>query len=139
LVTIASGGSTLEVGAIVTGLIGGLALFLFGLDQMTDALRIVAGNRMKALLGRLTTNRFKAAFAGAFVTSVIQSSSVTTVLLVGFISAGLLSLSQSVGVIMGANSGTSRSRSRSTRSSSSRSASPSSSARRASSFAITGA
>ncbi|MCP3905343.1 MAG: Na/Pi cotransporter family protein [Planctomycetes bacterium] len=85
---------------------GGLALFLFGLDQMTDALKIIAGDRMKSLLARLTTNRFKAVFAGAFVTSIIQSSSVTTVLVVGFISAGLMTLSQSIGVILGADIGT---------------------------------
>ena len=87
------------------GLFGGLALFLFGMDQMADALKAVAGERMKDILGRLTTNRFMGALTGAFVTAVINSSSVTTVLLVGFISAGLMSLAQSVGVIMGANIG----------------------------------
>ncbi len=97
--------ATLDVGAIVIGLCGGLALFLSGLEQMTDALKSVAGGGMKHLLARLTTNRFKAAFTGAFVTAVIQSSSVTTVLVVGFVSAGLLSLAQSVGIIMGANIG----------------------------------
>jgi phosphate:Na+ symporter len=97
---------TLEIGAIIIGLLGGLALFLFGMEQMTDALKSVAGGRMKKLLARLTTNRFNAVFAGAFVTAVIQSSSVTTVLVVGFISAGLMTLSQSIGVIMGANIGT---------------------------------
>lgn len=97
---------TLEIGAIIIGLCGGLALFLYGMDKMTDALKIVAGGRMKSLLARLTTNRFNAALAGAFVTAVIQSSSVTTVLVVGFISAGLMSLTQSMGVIMGANIGT---------------------------------
>jgi len=87
------------------GLFGGLALFLFGMEQMADALKAVAGERMKDILGRLTTNRFMGALTGAFVTAVINSSSVTTVLLVGFISAGLMSLAQSVGVIMGANIG----------------------------------
>jgi phosphate:Na+ symporter len=87
------------------GLFGGLALFLFGMDQMADALKAVAGERMKDILGRLTTNRFMGALTGAFVTAVINSSSVTTVLVVGFISAGLMSLAQSVGVIMGANIG----------------------------------
>lgn len=91
---------------IVIGLVGGLALFLFGMQQMTDALKLVAGGGMKRLLARLTTNRFSAAFAGAFVTAVVQSSSVTTVLVVGFISAGMMSLAQSIGVIMGANIGT---------------------------------
>lgn len=98
--------NTLEVGTILMGLAGGLALFLYGMDKMTDALKIIAGGRMKELLARLTSNRFNAAFAGAFVTSIIQSSSVTTVLVVGFISAGLLTLPQSVGIIMGANLGT---------------------------------
>jgi len=87
------------------GLFGGLALFLFGMDQMADALKAVAGERMKDILARLTTNRVMGALTGAFVTAVINSSSVTTVLLVGFISAGLMSLAQSVGVIMGANIG----------------------------------
>ncbi len=96
----------LELGTMGMGLLAGLALFLFGIEQMTDALKVIAGDRMKSLLARLTTNRFKAVFAGAFVTSVIQSSSVTTVLLVGFISAGLLNLQQAIGVIMGSNIGT---------------------------------
>jgi phosphate:Na+ symporter len=87
------------------GLFGGLALFLFGMDLMADALKAVAGERMKDILARLTTNRVMGALTGAFVTAVINSSSVTTVLLVGFISAGLMSLAQSVGVIMGANIG----------------------------------
>jgi phosphate:Na+ symporter len=88
------------------GLLGGLAIFLFGMEQMTDALKAVAGVGMSKVLARLTRNRFTAAFTGAFVTAVIQSSSVTTVLVVGFISAGLMTLQQSIGVIMGANVGT---------------------------------
>ena len=87
-------------------LVGGLALFLFGMEQMADALKAVAGERMKVILARLTTNRFMGAATGAFVTAVIQSSSVTTVLVVGFISAGLMSMAQSIGIIMGANIGT---------------------------------
>ncbi|QDS95496.1 Na+/Pi-cotransporter [Roseimaritima multifibrata] len=97
---------TIEIGALVTGLGGGLALFLFGMRQMTDSLQTVAGSSMKNLLARLTANRFTAALAGAIITAVIQSSSVTTVLVVGFISAGLLTFSQSIGVIIGANVGT---------------------------------
>ncbi|GAB5535071.1 MAG: Na/Pi cotransporter family protein [Rubricoccaceae bacterium] len=96
----------LDVGTIVIGLAGGLALFLFGMEQMTSALKQVAGSGMKTALARLTTNRYSAAGAGAIVTAIIQSSSVTTVLVVGFISAGLMTLTQSVGVIMGANVGT---------------------------------
>jgi len=87
-------------------LFGGLALFLFGMEQMSDALKAAAGDQMKTLLSKLTKNRFSAAISGAFVTSVIQSSSVTTVLVVGFVSAGLMTMSQSIGVIMGANVGT---------------------------------
>ncbi len=98
--------STLQIGSIIVGLLGGLALFLYGMEQMTDALKIIAGGRMKNLLAQLTTNRFKGVFTGAFVTAIIQSSSVTTVLVVGFVSAGLLTLSQSIGIIMGAEIGT---------------------------------
>jgi phosphate:Na+ symporter len=88
------------------GLFGGLALFLYGMEMMSDALKAVAGERMKDILAKLTTNRFMGAVTGAFVTAIIQSSSVTTVLVVGFITAGLMSLAQSIGVIMGANIGT---------------------------------
>ena len=88
------------------GLFGGLALFLFGMDVMTKALKSAAGDYMKDILGKLTRNRFVGVGMGAFVTAIIQSSSVTTVILVGFISAGLMSMSQSVAVIIGANIGT---------------------------------
>lgn len=88
------------------GLFGGLALFLFGMEQMSDALKSALGEQMKVLLGRLTRNRFSGALTGAAVTAVVQSSSVTTVLVVGFVSAGMMSMSQSIGVIMGANVGT---------------------------------
>jgi phosphate:Na+ symporter len=88
------------------GLFGGLALFLFGMDVMTKALKSAAGDYMKDILGKLTRNRFVGVGIGAFVTAIIQSSSVTTVILVGFISAGLMSMSQSVAVIIGANIGT---------------------------------
>lgn len=88
------------------GLFGGLALFLFGMDIMTQALKRAAGDYMKDILGKLTRNRFVGVGIGAMVTAIIQSSSVTTVILVGFISAGLMSMSQSVAVILGANIGT---------------------------------
>jgi phosphate:Na+ symporter len=101
----ASDGS-IDTFVVVTGLFGGLALFLMGMDRMTNALRVIAGDRLRSVLGKLTSNRFVAAGTGAGVTAVIQSSSVTTVLVVGFITAGLLTLQQSVGVIMGANVGT---------------------------------
>ena len=92
--------------ALAISVAGGLALFLYGLHVLSDSLKMVAGSAMKNILARLTSNRFKGAVAGAFITSVIQSSSVTTVLVVGFVSAGLMTLTQSVGVIMGANIGT---------------------------------
>jgi phosphate:Na+ symporter len=98
--------TTLDLGVLVTQLGGGLALFLFGMQQMTASLKTVAGTGMKNLLARLTANRYTAALAGIIITAVIQSSSVTTVLVVGFVSAGLLNLSQSIGVILGANVGT---------------------------------
>ncbi len=96
----------MDWGTMGMKLFGGLALFLFGMEQMADALKRVAGDRMKDVLAKLTTNRFMGAATGAFVTAIIQSSSVTTVLVVGFITAGLMSMSQSVGIIMGANVGT---------------------------------
>ena len=99
-------GNEIAAGQMAMQLFGGLALFLFGMEQMSDALKAVAGERMKGILAKLTSNRYMGAVTGAFVTAIIQSSSVTTVLVVGFITAGLMSLSQSVGVIMGANVGT---------------------------------
>jgi phosphate:Na+ symporter len=98
--------TTMNWGMMAMNLLGGLALFLFGMDQMAEALKAVAGEKMKVILSRLTTNRFTGAITGALVTAVIQSSSVTTVLVVGFISAGLMSMAQSIGIIMGANIGT---------------------------------
>jgi len=98
--------SGMEWGVMAMKLYGGLALFLFGMEQMADSLKAVAGERMKGILAKLTANRFMGAATGAFVTAIIQSSSVTTVLVVGFISAGLMSMAQSVGIIMGANVGT---------------------------------
>ncbi len=87
-------------------LAGGLALFLFGMEQMVKGLLVVAGDKMKNMLGKLTTNRVMGAITGAGVTAVIQSSSVTSVLVVGFVSAGLMTVGQAAGVIMGANLGT---------------------------------
>lgn len=87
------------------GLFGGLAMFLFGLEQLSDGLQAASGDALKDVLSKLTRNRFLGAVTGAFVTAVLNSSSVTTVLVVSFISAGIMSLSQSVGVIMGANIG----------------------------------
>jgi phosphate:Na+ symporter len=92
--------------AMIAQLLGGLALFLYGMEKMTDGLKAAAGQQMNTLLARLTGNRIFGAITGAIVTAVIQSSSVTTVLVVGFVSAGLMTLVQSVGVIFGANVGT---------------------------------
>ncbi len=90
---------------LITGLFGGLALFLFGMDLMTAALKRVAGDRLKDLLGKVSGNRLIGVGLGAVVTGLVNSSSVTTVIVVGFISAGLMSMAQSVSVIMGANIG----------------------------------
>ena len=91
---------------VVTGLFGGLAVFLFGMDRLTESLRVSAGSGVRYVLARMTRNRFLGAISGAGVTAVIQSSSVTTVLVVGFISSGIMTLSQGIGVILGANVGT---------------------------------
>ncbi|HFD87213.1 MAG TPA: Na/Pi cotransporter family protein, partial [Gammaproteobacteria bacterium] len=98
--------TALEITSIAISLIGGLAIFLYGMKVMTESLTLVAGRRMKLLLSKLTRNRFTAALAGAMVTAIIQSSSVTTVLIVSFITAGLMSFTQSIGMILGANVGT---------------------------------
>ncbi len=86
--------------------IGGLGLFLYGMNIMADGLQRSAGGKLKDLMGFLTRNRFVAVLMGAGITALIQSSSATTVMVVGFVNAGMLSLSQAVGVIMGANIGT---------------------------------
>ena len=90
----------------VLSLIGGLCLFLFGMNVMGDALERRAGGGLKLLLGKLTKNKFKAFLTGLGVTAVIQSSSATTVMVVGFVNSGIMTLKQSIGVIMGANIGT---------------------------------
>ncbi len=87
------------------GLFGGLALFLGGLEVLSQGLKNAAGNTLRDILEKLTVNRFMGALTGAFVTGVLNSSSVTTVLVVGFVTAGVMTLAQSVGVIMGANIG----------------------------------
>ena len=91
---------------VVFGLIGGLALFLYGMNSMSDALQKAAGDKMKKVLGFLTRNPIMGALAGMLVTAVLQSSSATTVMVIGFVSAGLMSLPQAISVIFGANIGT---------------------------------
>ena len=88
------------------GLFGGLALFLYGMQMMSDGLEDAAGNRMKQILERLTSNRFLGVAVGAGITAVIQSSSATTVMVVGFVNSGMMTLNQAVWIIMGANVGT---------------------------------
>ena len=91
---------------VVFGLVGGLAMFLFGMNSMSDALQKAAGEKMKKVLSFLTKNPIMGALAGALVTAVLQSSSATTVMVIGFVSAGLMSLPQAISVIFGANIGT---------------------------------
>ncbi|NVH73396.1 Na/Pi cotransporter family protein [Paraburkholderia sp. JPY432] len=86
-------------------LIGGLALFLLGLEFLTGGLKAIAGSKLQSLIGVLTANRFRGVLAGAIVTALLNSSTITTVLMVGFVSAGLMTLAQSVPMIMGANIG----------------------------------
>lgn len=95
-----------EIMTTVFGLAGGLAMFLFGMNSMSDALQKAAGERMKQILSFLTKNPIMGALAGALVTAVLQSSSATTVMVIGFVSAGLMTLPQGISVIFGANIGT---------------------------------
>ena len=90
----------------VFGFLGGLGMFLYGMNIMADGMQKTAGSRMSSFLGMLTNNRLLAVALGAVITAIIQSSGATTVMVVGFVSAGVLDLSQAVGVIMGANIGT---------------------------------
>ena len=88
------------------GLFGGLALFLFGMEMMSDSLQKAAGERMRYILGLLTKNPVMGVLAGAITTAVLQSSSATTVMVIGFVSAGLMNLPQAISIILGANIGT---------------------------------
>ena len=90
----------------VLTMIGGLALFLYGMNTMGDGLVMLSGGKLEKVLEKLTENRMKALLLGAFVTATIQSSSATTVMVVGFVNSGIMKLTQAVGVIMGANIGT---------------------------------
>lgn len=99
--------SVSEIILQVVKLLGGLALFLYGMNMMSDALEKRAGNQLKDILSKLTSSTFKGFILGLAVTAIIQSSSATTVMVVGFVNSGVMTLRQSVGVIMGANLGTS--------------------------------
>jgi phosphate:Na+ symporter len=87
----------------VLNLVGGLALFLYGISMLSDNLQAVAGKKMRQILKRITGTPFKGLLVGLGVTAIIQSSSATTVMLIGMVNAGIMSLQQAVGVIMGAN------------------------------------
>lgn len=87
-------------------MVGGLALFLYGMDVMGDGLAKTSGGKLEQILEKLTSTPIKAVLLGAGVTAVIQSSSATTVMVVGFVNSGIMKLSQAVGIIMGANVGT---------------------------------
>ena len=95
----------MDIFGILT-LIGGLALFLYGMSVMGGGLEKLSGGRLELLLERLTSNPLKAVLLGAGVTAVIQSSSATTVMVVGFVNSGIMKLYQAIGIIMGANVGT---------------------------------
>lgn len=95
-----------ETMQIIFGLVGGLAIFIFGMNMMSECLQKVAGDKMKKILGLLTKNPLMGAIAGALVTAVLQSSSATTVMAIGFVSAGLMGLPQAISIIIGANIGT---------------------------------
>lgn len=92
--------------SVITAMLGGVALFLFGMKMMTESLQFVAGDKLRSLLNMLTTNRFMAVGAGTLITMLIQSSTACSVMVVGFVNAGLMQLEQAIGVIMGANIGT---------------------------------
>ena len=91
---------------IIIPFVGGLGMFIYGMQIMAQGLENAAGNKMKSLLEVLTKNKFFGVLLGAFITAVIQSSSATTVMVVGFVNAGIMNLTQAMGVIMGANIGT---------------------------------
>ncbi|MCW7491212.1 Na/Pi cotransporter family protein [Leptospira sp. 2 VSF19] len=92
--------------SLLIQVLGGLGIFIYGMKLLSESLQRVAGDRLRSFLSSMTRNRVSAVFSGLFITSTIQSSSATTVLVVGFVNAGLISLAQAIGVIMGANIGT---------------------------------
>ncbi|MCF8067409.1 MAG: Na/Pi cotransporter family protein [Desulfobacterales bacterium] len=94
------------MGSVLIQTLGGLGLFILGMKMMTEGLQMTAGKRIKTILGAVSSNRFTGCLTGAGITAMVQSSSATTVMLIGFVSAGLMTLQQAVGVILGANVGT---------------------------------
>ena len=97
---------TLDLWSVIFGVAGGLAIFIYGMRLMSDGLSLIAGDKLKGLLNFLTRNRFAAVGIGAVITGFIQSSSACTVMVIGFVNAGLMRLEQAIGVVMGANIGT---------------------------------
>ena len=97
--------NTISSFLLFTGLFGGMGMFLYGMEMMSDGMKVTAGNSMRTILEKLTSNKYLAVLVGAFVTMVIQSSSATTVMLVSFVNSGLLAFSQALGVILGSNIG----------------------------------
>ena len=95
-----------ETVKIIFGLLGGLAVFIYGMNMMSECLQKAAGEKMKAILAMLTKTPVLGVLAGALTTAVLQSSSATTVMVIGFVSAGLMSLPQAISIILGANIGT---------------------------------
>ena len=91
---------------IIFCLLGGLAIFIFGMNMMSECLQKAAGEKMKSILAMLTRNPVMGVLAGALTTAVLQSSSATTVMAIGFVSAGLMTLPQAISIILGANIGT---------------------------------
>lgn len=91
---------------IIFGLLGGLAIFIFGMNMMSECLQKAAGEKMKSILAMLTRNPVMGVLAGALTTAVLQSSSATTVMAIGFVSAGLMTLPQAISIILGTNIGT---------------------------------
>ena len=96
----------MELAGLIVRVFGGLAIFVYGMKLMGDGLHAVAGEKMRTILRMFSANRFVAIFSGAAVTAVVQSSSASTVMVIGFVNAGLLTLVQSIGIIFGANIGT---------------------------------
>ena len=96
----------MEMFFTILSLVGGLALFLYGMDLMGDGLKKLAGGKLESILAKLTSSRLKGLLLGFGVTAIIQSSSATTVMLVGFVNSGIMKLGQTLSVIMGANIGT---------------------------------
>ena len=96
----------MEIVSAIVQMLGGLAMFLYGMALMSEGLQKSAGDRLRSFMAKMTSNSFKRVLTGTVVTCLVQSSSATTIMVVSFVNAGLLTLAQAIGVIMGANIGT---------------------------------